>query len=112
MISERVKALRKQLGLNQTEFGRKLGVTRSVIINIELNKVPPKEIFIEHLCDIFYVNKTWLLSGTGEMFDQRLLKHKQADELLTLFMELNPAFQDYVLQQMDKLLEIQSNRDV
>ena len=109
MINDRIKDLRKQLGLSQTEFGKKLGVTRAVVINIELNKVPPKEIFIEHACDIFNVNREWLLSGTGEMFDLAALKSKSSEELLTLFKGLKPEFQEYGLQQLNKLLDLQNN---
>ena len=111
MIHERIKALRKPLGLNQTEFGKKLGVTRSVILNIELKKVPPKEIFIEHICTVFHVNREWLLHGTGGMFSLQALEHKSSHEFLKLFHSLSPEFQDYVLKQIDSLLSLQSNND-
>ena len=109
MIHERIKALRKPLGLSQTEFGKKLGVTRSVILNIELKKVSPKDIFIEHICIVFHVNKEWLLHGTGEMFTSRALEHKSSNELLNLFHSLQPEFQDYVLKQINSLLSLQSS---
>ena len=37
-MNEQIKELRKLLGLSQEEFGKKLGVTRGAITNIELNK--------------------------------------------------------------------------
>ena len=111
MISERLKDLRKQLKFSRTEFGKKLGVTNSVITNIELNRVPPKDIFIEHVCDIFDVNKEWLLSGTDEMFNPSTSENKSSEELLNLFKRLKPEFQEYVLQQMDRLLKLQNDLD-
>ena len=39
MVSARIKQLRKDLGLTQVEFGKKLGVSRDVISNIEYNRV-------------------------------------------------------------------------
>ena len=46
-MNERIKKLRKELGLSQDEFGRRLGVTRGAITNIELNKVEPKPLFVD-----------------------------------------------------------------
>lgn len=68
---ERVKELRKKhLKLSQTAFGEKLGVSRSVINNIELNalaKPEQKLPLLKLICEKFNVNEDWLLNGTGEM---------------------------------------------
>ncbi len=106
-MNERVKTLRRELGLSQAEFGEKIGVSRSVIANIELNRVAPKELFIRHICDIFRVNKQWLVTGWGEMFAEKPRRDKALDELLHLFQELKPEFQEYVLQQIYRLRELQ-----
>lgn len=112
MINERIKDLRKELGLNQAEFGQKLGVTRSVILNIEKgkNKFPPADIFIEHICEIFNVNKDWLVDGNGDIFDPGAQPNKMFNEFWDLFRDLKPEYQNYVRQQIDNLLEIQ-NKD-
>lgn len=68
-MQERFRELRKALGLSQDDFGRKLGVTRGVITNIELGKVPPKSLFISLVCDTFCVNRKWIETGEGMMFD-------------------------------------------
>ena len=70
MRTNRVKELRKELRLSQEEFGRKLGVSRGVIVNVELNRAEIKPLFIEHLCLIFNVNKSWLFTGFGPMFNE------------------------------------------
>lgn len=67
-MNERMKELRKALRLSQDEFGRKLGVTRGAITNIELNKTEPKPLFVRHICEVFDVSEDWLLTGEGEMF--------------------------------------------
>lgn len=67
-MNERIKKLRQQLGLSQDEFGRRLGVTRGAVTNIELNKVEPKPLFVDLICREFNVNETWLRTGEGEMF--------------------------------------------
>ena len=67
-ISERVKILRKELKLSQTEFAEKLSVSRDVINNIENNRAELKEHFIKFMCKEFDVNENWLRTGEGEMF--------------------------------------------
>lgn len=67
-MNERIKEVRKSLGLTQDEFGRRLGVTRGAITNIEYNKVEPKPLLVDLLCREFNINETWLRTGEGEMF--------------------------------------------
>lgn len=67
-MNERIKKLRQELGLSQDEFGRRLGVTRGAVTNIELNKVEPKPLFVDLICREFNVNEEWLRTGEGEMF--------------------------------------------
>ncbi len=73
-VHERIKELRKDfLHLSQTEFGEKLGVSRSVINNIERNVLarPDQKLSLMKLiCNTFNVNEDWLLNGTGDMFVQ------------------------------------------
>lgn len=69
---ERVKKLRKNfLKMSQTAFGERLGVSRDVIKNIELNalaKPEQKLSLLKLICKEFNVSEDWLLNGTGEMF--------------------------------------------
>lgn len=67
-MNSRIKQVRLALNLSQDEFGRRLGVTRGAITNIEFNKTEPKQLFVELLCREFDVNETWLRTGEGEMF--------------------------------------------
>lgn len=69
-MNERIKEVRKALGLSQEEFGKRLGVTRGAVTNIELNKVEPKPLFVSLICREFDVNEDWLKTGEGEMFIQ------------------------------------------
>lgn len=70
-MNSRIKQVRNALGLSQDEFGKKLGVTRGAITNIELNKVEPKPLFVSLICQTFNVSDRWLRTGEGEMFLQR-----------------------------------------
>jgi len=69
-ISDRIRIIRKNTGLNQTLFGEKLGISRSVIKNIELNvyKTGIPENIVKLICCKFNVNENWLKMGIGEMY--------------------------------------------
>ncbi|EHL18517.1 hypothetical protein HMPREF9630_00242 [Peptoanaerobacter stomatis] len=68
---ERVKQVRKYFSLSQDAFGEKLGVSRSVIKNIELNllaKPDQKLSLLKLICSTFGVSEEWLIDGNGDMF--------------------------------------------
>lgn len=73
-MHERIKELRKNhLNLSQEAFGERLGVSRSVINNIERNALarPEQKLsLIRLMCKEFNVNEEWVLNGTGPMFVQ------------------------------------------
>ena len=70
-INDRIKQLRKSLNLSQTDFGKKLGVSRDVINNLDRSVVDPKPLILEHICSVYNVNPDWLMHGTGDMFLER-----------------------------------------
>jgi transcriptional regulator with XRE-family HTH domain len=110
-VCERVKKLRLELKLNQTEFGKKVGISRSMILNIELYKVEPKELTLEHICEIYNVNEDWLKNGMGEMFNPDRVVNKNLEELNRIFDDLKPEYQTYILKQVRELLEMQKNTE-
>lgn len=67
-MKERFKELRKNLDLSQTDFAERMGVTRSVINNIERGVVEPKEYLVNLVCKTYGANRAWLETGEGEMF--------------------------------------------
>ncbi|HFD2050861.1 helix-turn-helix transcriptional regulator [Clostridium perfringens] len=83
-MNERFKLIRKKEKLSQAAFGEKLGVSRDVIGNIEYGRVDPKPLLINHLCDVFNVNKEWLLTGNGEMYIVPEKENEIADLLINI----------------------------
>lgn len=71
-VYERIKIIRKnQLKLTQEDFGKRLGVSRDTIGNIELNRLarPDQKLsLIKLICKEFSVNEDWLLNGNEPMF--------------------------------------------
>lgn len=67
--ADRLKELRKLLGLSQTDFGKKIGKNYHSVMRWELGKVLPPDNVIEHICSMFKTNTDWLKNGTGTPFE-------------------------------------------
>lgn len=65
---ERVKAIRKSLGLTLEKFGEPLGVGKTAISNIEKDQRNLTEQMAKAIYREYNVNEEWLRSGSGEMF--------------------------------------------
>lgn len=66
--NERVKEIRKTLGLTLEEFGERIGVTRGSMSNIENGNRNLTEQMTKSICREFSVDYMWLTTGEGEMF--------------------------------------------
>lgn len=69
-MKDRIKALRKTLSLNQTDFGSKIGVKQSAVAAYESGSRTPLDSVIVSICREFGVNEHWLRTGQGEMLVQ------------------------------------------
>lgn len=67
-MNSRIALLRKTLSLTMEEFGKRVGVTRSAISNIENGKRNLTDQMILSICREFNVNENWIKTGQGEMF--------------------------------------------
>ena len=67
-MNERMKKLRKALGLTQQEFADKIGIVRGNIATYETGKSKPGDAVVSLICREFNVNEEWLRTGNGEMF--------------------------------------------
>ena len=78
-MNERIKQLRKELGLTLEKFGEKIGVTKQTVSRIEngINNVTDQ--MFKSICREFNVNENWLRTGEGEMFVQMNRDERVAD---------------------------------
>lgn len=67
-IGERIKILRNELNLTQTEFGKKIGVAGSTIAGYEKELRTPMDQTIKSICREFSIEHIWLTTGEGNMF--------------------------------------------
>ena len=68
-MKERVRQLRKELGLTQKQLGEAIGLKANTISDIEQGKCSVSEQSIRLICDVFNVSRAWLETGNGEIFD-------------------------------------------
>lgn len=79
-MNERIKILRKTLGLSGEKFGEHLGVSRAAISNIEGGSRNVTDQMFKSICREFNVDETWLRTGEGDMFK----KNSDFDEIHSL----------------------------
>ena len=128
-MNERIKLLRKTLGLNQTDFGSKIGVKQGTVTGYETGTRTPIDAVISSICREFNVNEDWLRTGEGKMFIEvpeedlyskaaaSLLKEDDAlaIEGLKLYYSLSPeakeAAANYILQLADMIREHRNKKE-
>ncbi len=69
-MGERIKELRKALGLTQQEFADRIKVKRNTVATYEMGRSTPSDAAISLICREFNVNENWLRTGEGQMFIQ------------------------------------------
>ena len=105
-INERVVELRHTLKLSQRAFARAVYVSSGHLAGIELGHNEVKDRLIHLISSAFSVNKHWLLTGEGRMFNST--QKEKMERMTGLFNELYPEFQDFILRQIDELIELQN----
>lgn len=78
-MNERIKQVRTNAKLTQTEFADKLGLTKNYISLVENGNREPSDRTIADICRIFDIRKEWLLTGEGEMKEPRTREEEIAD---------------------------------
>ena len=67
-MKDRIKELRRSLGLTQEEFAARLGIKRGALANYEVGRNEPIDAVVALMCREFHVSEGWLRRGEGEMF--------------------------------------------
>lgn len=67
-IGERVKTLRKELGLTLEKFANPIGIHRGSLSAIENDKSGVSDRTLLAICREYGVSEKWLRDGDGEMF--------------------------------------------
>lgn len=115
-MKERIKELRKKLGLNQVEFSKQINVGASTLAMFETGDRIPKDIHVSQICAIFNVNEEWLREGIGEIFlkpsgmtlDEYAKSRNLTDvefEIIRAYMELPEDFRKMAMEKLAAIFE-------
>lgn len=90
--NERVRIIRKDKKLTMEEFGKRLGVAKNTISQIESGKNAVTNQMRNSIIKEFNVNETWF--RTGDESSGRYIQKTEEDELSDLFAEIMSAPED------------------
>lgn len=65
---ERIRLVRKQQNMNQSEFAKEIAVSTTTVCQLEVGKYNISRVTKHILCSRFHVNPEWLETGEGEMY--------------------------------------------
>lgn len=106
-MNERIKELRKALGLTQQDFADKLGIKRGTISNYEIGRNIPIDAVISLICREFNVNETWLRDGSGDMFQSHISSIQPIDlKFLAAYNKLNASGKEKAYDLIELLVKV------
>lgn len=126
-MKDRIKELRKAAGLNQTDFGKRVGVSLSAVQKWESGENVVSDSVVLLLCREFGVNETWLRTGAGDMhraksreaelgelIRSRLLDRPESFQaaLVTVLLRFDPSGSEFAaLEKIARALAEEAKKD-
>ena len=72
-MNERIRLIRKNLHLTQTEFGKQIGCSQTAVAKYESGMVVPDQPIRLLICQKYNVNPDWLERGEGKPYKEGLI---------------------------------------
>ena len=69
-MNNRIREVRKHLGLSMRAFGERIGISSAAVSKIESGVNTPSEQTLRSICSQFRINRLWLEQGLGDMHVQ------------------------------------------
>jgi len=101
---DRIKQIRKTLGMTQGEFGKRISISTSYLAGMECGDKKVNERVIRLICMEYKVSNHWLRTGEGEMYDNK--SDINLSKIISLFNSLKPKFQECAIAQLKALSEL------
>lgn len=112
---ERIRFLRKELGLTLEKFGERLNISLSGVSKIEKGERSLTDRMVKDICREYKVNYDWLVYGDGEIFadlpstilDELCLQYKLDDldkTLIELYITLDEQTRTTLKEHISKKL--------
>jgi transcriptional regulator with XRE-family HTH domain len=97
-LHERIKELRKYLGLTQAEFGEKIAMRQTGVAWLESGDRKITDRVITTICAVFGVDEIWLRTGDGEMFREPTIDEQIAGFVGDVLSDKGDEFQKRVMR--------------
>lgn len=97
-MHERIKELRKYLGLTQAEFGEKIAMRQTGVAWLESGDRKITDRVITTICAVFGIDEIWLRTGEGEMFREPTIDEQIAGFVGDVLSDKGDEFQKRVMR--------------
>ena len=104
-MKNRIKDIRNSLHMSQTDFAKKLLVSRSAVCKMESGENSPSDQTIALICKEFNVNEEWLRTGKGEMLKKRTRNQELAAFANDVMEDVDDSFKQRFILALSKLDE-------
>lgn len=101
-MGERLRLIRKALGMSQIEFAKKLSLTQNWVSMVETNKGTLSDGTQHVLCELFGVNPEWLRDGSGKQWADPP-EESTFDMLKQARPDMPDNFAQHIAEALDKL---------
>ena len=109
-MKDRIRKIRKDLNMTQTEFGDSIGVTFAALSKYELGKVIPDKSVRMLICEKYNVSVNWLETGEGEPYVRGLIPQlvhalRNSPALLSMLEQTVNVMDDQDWKNLDAIVE-------
>ena len=104
-MKDRIKQIRKEAGLTQVDFGKRIGVKGNTITGYETGLRNPTDAVLLSICREFNVNEEWLQTGEGEMNKKRTRNQELAAFANDVMEDVDESFKKRFILALSKLNE-------
>jgi len=102
-VNQRIREARKTLKMTQPDFAKAIFISKGYIAELECGHRRANDRILHLISLSFGISETWLKDGKGAMFYKS--PGEKVRRMTSLFNELPPKFQDYVILQIENLLK-------
>lgn len=104
-MNKRIKELRGCLELTQAEFAEKINLSRNFIALVESQGRTISERTVLDICRVFSVNRRWLETGEGDMFQKERREEQMTDFFAKVLKDKPDSFRYQLILALSKLDE-------
>jgi transcriptional regulator with XRE-family HTH domain len=102
-VNQRIRQARKVLNMTQPDFAKAIFISKGYIAELECEHRKANDRIVRLISLTFGISEQWLKEGKGAMFFKS--PGEKLQRMISLFNELPPKFQDYVIIQIETLLK-------